>query len=163
MNATAQLLLNNEAHAASFDSGGVAAAPALKIAIVACMDARLDPARALGLEAGDAHVIRNAGGVVTEDVIRSLSISQHKLGTEEIVLLHHTDCGLLTFTDEEFARARELSTGLQPPWLAGTFGDLDESVRDGRRRILESPFIPRKGSVRGFVYDVESGRVREVL
>jgi carbonic anhydrase len=126
------------------------------------MDARLDPARALGLEPGDAHVIRNAGGVVTDDVIRSLSISQHELGTEEILVMHHTKCGLLTFTDEEFASARERDTGQRPEWGAGTFRDLEEDVRESVRRILESPFIPRKGGVRGFVYEVETGRVREV-
>jgi carbonic anhydrase len=163
MNATAQLLEANEAYAAGFEHAGMAAAPARKVAIVTCMDARLDPARALGLEPGDAHVIRNAGGVVTEDVIRSLSISQHKLGTEEIMLVHHTDCGMLTFTDEEFARARELSTGLMPPWSAGSFSDLDGSVRESIRRVRESPFVPRKQSIRGFVYEVETGRVREVL
>jgi carbonic anhydrase len=114
------------------------------------------------LEEGDAHVIRNAGGIVTDDVIRSLSISQHELGTEEIILLHHSDCGLLRFTDEEFASAREQSVAQRPPWPAGTFADLEDDVRDGIRRVLDSPFVPRKTSVRGFVYDVETGRVREV-
>jgi carbonic anhydrase len=126
------------------------------------MDARLDPARALGLEPGDAHVIRNAGGIVTDDVIRSLSISQHELGTDEILVVHHTKCGLLTFTDEDFASARERDSGRRPEWSAGTFRDLEEDVRDSVRRIIESPFIPHKGGVRGFVYEVESGRVREV-
>jgi carbonic anhydrase len=162
MSATAQLLSNNQSYAASFEHAGLAARPAMRVAIVTCMDARLDPARALGFEVGDAHVIRNAGGVVTDDVIRSLSISQHLLGTEEIVLLHHSDCGLLMFTDEEFARARELSTGELPAWPVRTFSDLEEDVRDSIRRVSESPFIPRKDSVRGFVYEVESGRVREV-
>ena len=162
MDATDQLLQNNDRYAASFDEVGLSAPPALKVAIVTCMDARLDPARALGLKPGDAHVIRNAGGVVTDDVIRSLSISQHHLDTEEIVLLQHTKCGMLTFTDEEFAAARELSRGLRPPWAARTFGDLEAEVREGVRSVLESPFVPRKQSVRGFVYDVDTGTVREV-
>ena len=161
MTATEQLLRHNAAYAERFEHAGLAAAPAMKVAIVTCMDARVDPARVLGFEPGDAHVIRNAGGVVTDDVIRSLSISQHKLGTEEILLVHHTDCGLLTFTDEQFAAAREASRGVRPPWRAMTFADLERDVREGVGRILESPFIPRKGSVRGFVYDVDTGTVRE--
>jgi carbonic anhydrase len=162
MSSTGQLLQNNEAYAGRFADAGKPAAPALKVAIVTCMDARLDPARALGLEVGDAHVIRNAGGVVTDDVIRSLAVSQHKLGTEEIVLLHHTDCGMLTFTDEQFAHEREQETGQRPPWSAGTFSDLEEDVREGIRRIHDNPFLPRRQCVRGFVYEVETGRVREV-
>jgi carbonic anhydrase len=162
MNGTAQLLANNEAYASSFGYRDLAAPPTLKLAIVACMDARLDPAALFGLAPGDAHVIRNAGGVVTDDVIRSLSISQHHLATEEIVLLHHTDCGMTTFTDDEFALARERDAGQRPPWPARTFTDLETDVRDSIERIRSSPFIPRKQSVRGFVYEVESGRVREV-
>ena len=162
MDAIGQLLGNNEGYAARFEHAGMGAQPRLKVAVVTCMDARIDPARVLGLEPGDAHVIRNAGGVVTDDVIRSLSISQHHLGTEEIVLLHHTDCGMLTFTDEEFAAAREFSRGMRPPWSARTFDDLDEDVRDGSRRIRDSPFIPRRDKVSGFIYEVESGRVRRV-
>jgi carbonic anhydrase len=162
MNATTQLLERNQAYAGAYAGAGLAARPALKVAIVTCMDARLDPAEALGIELGDAHVIRNAGGVVTDDVIRSLSISQHLLGTEEILLMHHSDCGLLTFTDEEFAAAREASTSFRPEWTAGAFQDLEQDVRDGIRRILGSPFIPRKDSVRGFVYEVETGCVREL-
>jgi carbonic anhydrase len=162
MNATAKLLQNNEPYAARFVDAGKPAAPALRVAIVTCMDARLDPARALGLEVGDAHVIRNAGGIVTDDVIRSLAVSQIKLGTEEIVLLHHTDCGMLTFTDEQFAHEREQQTGQRPSWSAGAFTDLEEDVREGIRRIHDNPFLPRKQSVRGFVYEVETGRVREV-
>jgi carbonic anhydrase len=162
MTATDQLLQNNAAYASNFELAGLASPPALKVAIVACMDARLDPAPALGLRDGDAHVIRNAGGVVTDDVIRSLSISQHELGTEEIVLLHHTGCGMMTFTDEEFAQARESDAGQRPPWSARTFADLQANVRDSIERIRSSPFIPRRQSVRGFVYEVESGRVREV-
>jgi carbonic anhydrase len=162
MNGTAQLLANNQTYALSFGHGRLTAPPALKVAIVACMDARVDPAGLFGLEPGDAHVIRNAGGVVTDDVIRSLSISQHHLGTEEIVLLHHTDCGMMTFTDEEFASARERDAGERPAWPARTFTDLEDDVMDSIGRIRSSPFIARRQSVRGFVYEVESGRVREV-
>jgi carbonic anhydrase len=162
MDATAQLLSNNHGYTASFSYAGLAAAPAMKVAIVACMDARLDPAQVLGLNVGDAHVIRNAGGVVTDDVIRSLSISQHHLGTEEVVLLHHTDCGLLRFTDEQFADSRERSTGGRPPWSARTFADLEGDVRDSIRLVRQSPFVPRRQRVRGFIYEVETGRVREV-
>ena len=136
--------------------------PRRKLAVLACMDARLDPARALGLEDGDAHVIRNAGGVVTDDALRSLAISQNLLGTEEIVLIHHTDCGMLTFTDDELADRLERETGQRPEWRAHAFSDLDEDVRDGIERIRSSPFVPRKDKVRGFVYEVETGRLREV-
>ena len=163
MSAIEQFLANNDAYAAGFAAAGLAAPPAKKIAIVACMDARLDPAGVLGIELGDAHVIRNAGGVVTDDVIRSLAISQHYLGTEEIMLLHHSRCGMQSFSDEEFADALEHETGERPPWQARTFEDLEEDVRDGIRRIRENPFILRRDSVRGFVYEVETGRVREVL
>ena len=135
---------------------------ARKVAVVACMDARIDPNALLGLEEGDAHVIRNAGGVITDDEIRSLAISQHLLGTEEIVLIHHTDCGMLTFTDDEFAAKLEEETGSRPDWSAETFADLDENVRKSMAQIKESPFIPKKDSVRGFVYDVETGGLREV-
>jgi carbonic anhydrase len=162
MSVTDALLNNNEAFAASFGNAELPAAPRLKVAIVACMDARLDPARALGLGEGDAHVIRNAGGVITDDVIRSLAISQHHLGTEEIILLHHTECGMLTFSDEDFARALELSTGERPAWRARAFSDLEEDVRASIRLLTESPFLPRKPSIRGFVYEVDSGRIREV-
>jgi carbonic anhydrase len=136
--------------------------PARKVAVLACMDARLDPAKVLGLEEGDAHVIRNAGGVVSEDAIRSLAISQHLLGTEEIVLVHHTDCGMQTIDDEEFADRLESETGSRPEWRAHAFEDLDENVRDGIQAIKDSPFVPRTDRVRGFVYEVESGRLREV-
>jgi carbonic anhydrase len=162
VSATDDLLENNEAYAASFDKGGLASPPRRKVAVLACMDARLDPARALGLEEGDAHVIRNAGGVVSDDAIRSLAISQHLLGTEEIVLLHHTDCGMQTFTDEEFAERLEREAGSRPGWHAHAFSDLDADLRDSIRRIRESPFVPRTDSVRGFVYEVETGRLREV-
>ena len=138
------------------------AAPARKLAVLACMDARLDPARVLGLEEGDAHVIRNAGGVVSDDALRSLAISQNLLGTEEIVLIHHTDCGMLTFTDAEFADRLEDETGERPDWPVHSFRDLEGNVRESIERIRDSPFVPRTENVRGFVYEVETGRLREV-
>jgi carbonic anhydrase len=156
------LLRNNEAYAASFDKGDLPLPPAKKLAVVACMDARLNPHGILGLQEGDAHVIRNAGGVITDDEIRSLAISQRLLGTEEIVLIHHTDCGMLTFTDDEFKRALQDDVGIKPTWAAEAFPDLDEDVRQSIARIKASPFIPKKDSVRGFVYEVETGRLREV-
>ena len=162
MSVTDQLLQNNERYAESFDKGDLPLPPAKKVAVVACMDARLLPARILGLEEGDAHVIRNAGGVVTDDEIRSLAISQRLLGTEEIILIHHTDCGMLTFTDDDFKRSIQDDTGIKPEWAAEAFGDLDEDVRQSIARIEASPFIPRKDSIRGFVYEVETGRLREV-
>jgi carbonic anhydrase len=159
---TDELLRNAEAYAAGFDKGDLPLPPARKIAVLACMDARLNPYGLLGLHEGDAHVIRNAGGVVTDDEIRSLSISQRLLGTEEIILIHHTDCGMLTFTDDEFKRSVQDDVGIKPEWAAEAFPDLDEDVRQSIARIKASPFIPRKDSVRGFVYEVESGRLREV-
>jgi carbonic anhydrase len=162
MSDTDDLLRNSERYAAGFDKGHLPSRPRRKVAVLACMDARLVPTRVLGLEEGDAHVIRNAGGVVTDDEIRSLAISQHLLGTEEIVVIGHTDCGMLAITDEEFADRLERETGRRPPWPVHAFGDLDQSVRDSIRHIRESPFIPRTESVRGFVYDVETGRLREV-
>jgi carbonic anhydrase len=162
MSAIDELLNNNEAFAESFDKADVALPPAKKVAIVACMDARLNPYPILGLSIGDAHVIRNAGGVITDDEIRSLAISQHLLGTEEIMLIHHTDCGMLTFSDDDFAQMLERETGQRPEWGARSFSDLEHSVRDSIRRIKESPFIPRKEAVRGFVYDVKTGRLSEV-
>ncbi|HYM57349.1 MAG TPA: carbonic anhydrase [Solirubrobacteraceae bacterium] len=162
MSVTDDLLKNNEGYAASFDKGDLPMPPGRKIAILACMDARLNPYGALGLQEGDAHVIRNAGGVVTDDEIRSLAISQRLLGTEEIVLIHHTDCGMLTFTDDEFKRSIQEETGIKPEWAAESFNDIDEDVRQSIARIKASPFIPKKDSVRGFVYEVESGRLREV-
>jgi carbonic anhydrase len=161
MSTTDDLLANNQAYAEGFDKGDLPLPPGRKLAVLACMDARLDPARVLGLEEGDAHVIRNAGGVVGEDAIRSLAISQHLLGTEEIILIHHTDCGMLTFSDEQFAAQLRDQTGEEPDWDAQAFADLDIDVRDSLRRIRESPFIPHK-NVRGFIYEVESGRLREV-
>jgi carbonic anhydrase len=162
MSATDELVANNEAYVASFDKGDLPLPPARKVAVVACMDARLNPYGILGLEEGDAHVIRNAGGVVTEDQIRSLAISQRLLGTEEIILIHHTDCGMLTFSDDDFKRSIQEDTGIKPAWAAEAFSDLEEDVRQSVARITSSPFIPRKESVRGFVYDVETGRLREV-
>ena len=162
MSTTDDLLRNAEEYAASFDKGELPLPPAKGVAVVACMDARLIPTRVLGLEEGDAHVIRNAGGVVTDDEIRSLAISQRLLGTTEIILIHHTDCGMLTFTDDEFKRSVQDDTGIKPEWAAEAFSDLDEDVRQSIARIQASPFIPNKDSIRGFVYEVETGRLREV-
>jgi carbonic anhydrase len=161
MSVTDELLRNNEGYAQAFGKGDLPLPPARKVAVLACMDARLDPARVLGLEEGDAHVIRNAGGVLTDDAIRSLAISQNLLGTEEIILIHHTDCGMLTFTDEELASRLTEETGETPGWSAHAFTDLDEDIRGAIAKIKSSPFIPNK-RVRGFVYEVESGRLREV-
>jgi carbonic anhydrase len=157
-----ELLENATSYAESFDKADLALPPARRIAIVACMDARLNPHALLGLEEGDAHVIRNAGGVITDDEIRSLAISQRLLGTEEIMLIHHTDCGMLTFTDDELRRQIQDETGVKPAWAAEAFDDLEEDVRQSIARIEASPFIPRKDKIRGFVYEVETGRVREV-
>lgn len=162
MSAIDELLNSNEAFARGFEQGGVPAAPGRRLAVVACMDARLDPVAALGLASGDAHVIRNAGGVVTDDVIRSLSISQHLLGTEEVMLIHHTECGMLASDDAEFERRLEREAGVRPEWRPGFFPHLEQSVRESVRRVVESPFVPRADRVRGFVYDVHSGRLREV-
>jgi carbonic anhydrase len=136
--------------------------PGRKVAVLACMDARINPYGLLGLSEGDAHVIRNAGGVVTSDAIRSLAISQRLLGTEEIILIHHTDCGMLTFSDDDFRRRVQEDTGIKPEWAAEAFPDLDEDVRQSIARIKASPFIPHKDRVRGFVYDVHDGSLREV-
>ena len=162
MSATNDLLKNNEAHAEGFDKGDLPLPPARKLAVLACMDARLDPAKVLGLEEGDAHVIRNAGGVVTDEELRSLAISQNLLGTEEVILIHHTDCGMLTFTDEQLAQQLKDATGQEPPFEGHAFDDLDQDVREAIQRIKDSPFVPNTDSVRGFVYEVETGRLREV-
>ena len=162
MSQTDELLKNNEAYAEKFDKGGLPLPPARKVAVVACMDARLNPSYVLGLQEGDAHVIRNAGGVVTDDEIRSLAISQRLLGTEEIILIHHTDCGMLTFTDDDFKNQIEQDTGIRPQWAAESFPDLEDDVRQSIARIKASPFVPNKDQVRGFVYEVESGKLREV-
>jgi len=146
----------------SSDKVDLPARPGRKLAVLACMDARLDPARVLGLQEGDAHVIRNAGGVVSDDALRSLAISQNLLGTEEIILIHHTDCGMLTFTDDEFAEKLEQETGSRPEWPVHTFRDLEGNVRESVERIRNDPFVPHTDKVRGFVYEVETGRLREV-
>jgi carbonic anhydrase len=157
-----ELLANAARYAAGFDRGSLPMPPGARVAVLACMDARLNPYGLLGLREGDAHVIRNAGGVVTDDAIRSLAISQRLLGTEEIILIHHTDCGMLTFTDEDFRRQLKEDTGVEPEWAAEAFDDLEGDVRRSIARIEESPFIPKKDAVRGFVYDVKSGRLDEV-
>ena len=162
MSATDDLLRNAEGYAQTFDKGDLQIPPAKKVAIIACMDARVNPSLIFGLQEGDAHVIRNAGGVVTDDEIRSLAISQRLLGTEEIVLIHHTDCGMLTFTDDSFRGDLQKDTGIKPTWAAEAFSDLDRDVRQSIARIQASPFVPRKDSVRGFVYEVETGKLREV-
>src|SRR2546422_8108239 len=162
MSVTDKLLRNAESYAANFDKGDLPSPPARKIAVVACMDARLNPYGLLVLAEGDAHVIRNAGGVITDDEIRSLAISQRLLGTEEIMLIQHTDCGMLTFADDEFRRQVQDDTGIKPERPAEAFSDLDEDVRQSIARIKASPFIPRKDQIRGFVYDVHSGALREV-
>ena len=162
MSTTDELLRNAEAYAAGFDKGALPLPPARKVAVLACMDARLNPYGLLGLHEGDAHVIRNAGGVVTDDEIRSLSISQRLLGTEEIILIHHTDCGMLTFQDDDFRRQIQEDTGIKPQWAAESFADLEEDVRQSKARIEASPFVPHKDSIRGFIYDVDTGRLQEV-
>ena len=161
MSVTDQLLENNSDYAASFN-GPLPLPPAKHVAVLACMDARLNVYGILGLAEGDAHVIRNAGGVVTDDEIRSLAISQRLLGTEEIILIHHTDCGMLTFTDDEFKHSIQQETGIKPAWAAEAFGDLDIDVRQSIARIKASPFVPKKDSVRGFVFDVATGKLDEV-
>jgi carbonic anhydrase len=162
MSATDEFLQNNQTYAAGFNKGDLPMPPGRKVAVVACMDARLNVYGMLGLREGDAHVIRNAGGVITDDEIRSLAISQRLLGTEEIILIHHTDCGMLTFKDDDFKAAIEQETGIKPEWAAEAFSDLDADVRQSIARIKASPFVPSKDSIRGFVYEVETGRLREV-
>src|SRR4030081_3465212 len=161
MSVTDELLANNQRSAEAFQ-GPLPMPPARGVAVVACMDARLNVYAILGLAQGEAHVIRNAGGVVTDDEIRSLAISQRLLGTREIVLIHHTDCGMLTFKDDEFRQQIQEETGVRPEWAAEAFPDLDDDVRQNIARINASPFIPHKDSVRGFVYEVETGKLREV-
>jgi carbonic anhydrase len=159
---TDDLLRNNQDYAASFSSGDLPMPPGKQTAVVACMDARLNVYRVLGLREGDAHVIRNAGGVVTDDVIRSLTISQRLLGTREVILIHHTDCGMLTFKDDEVKADVEADTGLRPPFALEAFRDPEQDVRQSIARIKASPFVPRKDAVRGFVFDVRSGALQEV-
>ena len=161
MSVTDEYLKNNQAYAANF-SGPLPLPPSRNIAVVACMDARLDVYGILGLGQGESHVIRNAGGVVTADEIRSLAISQRLLGTKEIILIHHTDCGMLTFTDDEFKAGIQAETGIKPEWAAESFSDLDEDVRQSIKRIKNSPFIPHTDAVRGFVFDVATGALNEV-
>jgi carbonic anhydrase len=159
---TDELLSNNESYAESFDKGDLPMPPAKQVAIVTCMDARLSPYVMLGLSEGDAHVIRNAGGVITDDEIRSLVISQRLLGTREVMLIHHTGCGMLTFSDDEVKSQIQQEVGIKPLFALESFTDLEEDVRQSIRRIEASPFIPHKDSVRGFIYEVETGRLREV-
>ncbi len=163
MSATEELLRNNQRYARSFDKGGLPLPPSKHVAVVACMDARLDVHELLGLDEGDAHVIRNAGGAVTEDAVRSLVISQRLLGTREIVLVHHTDCGMLTFTDAALKRDVEVDTGIRPPFAVEAFSDLEGDVRQSIARVKASPFIPHRSHVRGFIYDVKTGQLHEVV
>jgi carbonic anhydrase len=161
MSVTDRLFGNNASYAESFN-GPLPMPPALGVAVIACMDARLNVYGILGLDEGQAHVIRNAGGVVTDDEIRSLAISQRLLGTTEIILIHHTDCGMLTFTDDQFKASIEADTGIKPPWAAEAFADLDADVRQSIARIRASPFIPHTDQVRGFVFDVATGKLSVV-
>ncbi len=162
MSVTDELVSNNQAYVEGFDKGALPMPPGKHVAVLACMDARLNVYGMLGLQEGDAHVIRNAGGVVTDDAIRSLMISQRLLGTREIVLIHHTDCGMLTFRDDEVKEQIRQDVGFKPEFALESFGDLDADVRESIARIRANPFVPHKESVRGFVYEVESGRLREV-
>jgi carbonic anhydrase len=161
MSVTDELVASNQRYAEAF-SGPLPLPPARGVAVVACMDARLNVYALMGLAEGEAHVIRNAGGVVTDDVIRSLAISQRLLGTREIVLVHHTECGMLTFTDDDFKAAIQEETGIKPPWAAEAFGELDTDVRQSIARIKASPFVPHRDAVRGFVFDVATGKLSEV-
>lgn len=162
MSVTDELLAANTAYTEGFHDGGLPMPPSRKVAVVACMDARLDVYRLLGLKLGEAHVIRNAGGVVTDDVIRSLLISQRLLGTEEIVLIHHSDCGMLTFQDDPVKGSVMRDTGIRPPFALEAFPEPDEDVRQSMARIKASPFVAHKDRVRGFVYDVDHGALREI-
>lgn len=162
MSVTDDLLRNNETYARKFKQGDLPMPPSKQVAVVACMDARLDVYRLLGIELGEAHVIRNAGGVITDDALRSLVISQRLLGTREIVLVHHTDCGMLTFQDDAVKDEITRDTGIRPRFALEAFPDPDEDVRQSMARLRESPFLPHKDGIRGFVYEVETGRLREV-
>ena len=163
MTSTDLLLANAARYAAGFDRPPLPRAPALRLAVVACMDSRIDLFALFGLRDGEAHLLRNAGGVVTDDVIRSLAVSQRLFGTEEVVLVHHTDCGLQSVGDDEFRRRIQDETGIRPPWALDAFADVDEDARQSIARVRASPFVPRRERVRGFVYDVDSGRLREVV
>jgi carbonic anhydrase len=156
------LLHNARRYASSFAGPPPSGKPVMRVAVVACMDARLDPRGLLGLRDGDAHVIRNAGGVVTPDIIRSLTISQRLLGTTEVVLVHHTRCGMLAITDDEFRARLRADTGAEPDWDPGAFASLEQSVMDSAARIVASPFIVHKDAIRGFVFDVETGTLGEI-
>lgn len=162
MSVTDEYLANNVEYAKNF-TGPLPLPPSKHVAVVACMDARLDVYRVLGLKDGEAHVIRNAGGVITDDEIRSLAISQRLLGTKEIILIHHTDCGMLTFTDDAFKADIQAETGIKPGWAAESFGDVDDDVRQSLRRIENSPFVAMHESLRGFVFDVATGKLNEVV
>jgi carbonic anhydrase len=162
MSVTDELLANNARYTETF-TGPLPLPPSKHVAVIACMDARLNVYGILGLNEGEAHVIRNAGGVVTDDEIRSLAISQRLLGTEEIILIHHTDCGMLTFTDDEFKKAIQDETGIKPEWAAESFPDLDADVRQSIARIKANPFVPKTDSIRGFVFDVATGKLNEVV
>lgn len=161
MSVTDELLERNREYAAVHKTDRPLP-PRLRLAVVACMDSRLDVFAMLGLDIGDAHIIRNAGGVVTDDVIRSLVISQRKLGTGEIILVHHTDCGALTYTDDELRAELLADTGQKPAWSPESFHDLDVDLRQSMERVRTSPFIPRRDKIRGFVFDVHTGVLREV-
>src|SRR3978361_1746052 len=160
---TDELLANAETYASSFSNGELPLPPARHVAVLACMDARLNPYGLLGLAEGDAHVIRNAGGVVTADQLRSLAISQRLLGTEEIILIHHTDCGMVTFTDDDFKKSILEDTGIRPAWAAAAFPDAADDVRQSIARIKANPFVPKKDAIRGFVFDVATGKLNEVV
>ena len=162
MSVTDELVRNNENYARSFKKGDLAMPPSRRVAVLACMDARLDTHKILGLEEGEAHVIRNAGGVATDDAIRSLVISQRLLGTQEIILIHHTDCGMLTFKDDDVKEKIESEVGIRPAFALEAFASAESDVKQSIARIQASPFIPNKSSVRGFVYDVASGLLREI-
>lgn len=162
MSVTDELLKNNERYVASFDKGATPLPPARGVAVVACMDARLHVSAILGLEVGDAHIIRNAGGVISDDAIRSLVISQRLLGTKEIILIHHTDCGMVTFSDDAVKAQIKEDTGIRPSFSLEAFPDAEDDVRQSIARIKANPFIPRRDNVRGFVYDVTTGRLKEV-
>lgn len=154
-----ELLANNADHAASFDDADLQVAPSRQLALVACMDSRLDTFKVLGLANGEAHIIRNAAGVVTDDVIRSLCLSQRLLGTREIVLVHHTDCGLQKVTDESFKADLLADIGVKPEWAIEAFVDPYDDVRQSIKRLIATPFLLYKDLIRGFVYDVSSGRL----
>lgn len=162
MSAVDDYVKNNEKYALTH-AGGLSAPPSRNVAVVACMDARLETSSLLGMRNGEAHVIRNAGGVVTDDVVRSLAISQRLLGTREVMLIHHTDCGMQKIAEDEFKSAVEADTGIRPPWSVESFSDAEQDVRQSIARLKSSPFIPHKDAIRGFVFDVDTGKLNEVV